>query len=373
MIDSVNVIVDEAAIEHNTKLLRQTLKPETKIISVIKANGYGCGLTQVAHTCEKLGIDMLAVLDVDQAVDLRNDGITLPIILLGATLESNFQYLIDFDLTQAVINMEYAHKLDAFAKANNTKIKGHIKVDTGLNRLGLKTYEEVRSCYDLEGLDITGIYSHFVEAQSYDGDATEFSKNQIRRFNEVLEKLHDEGIDTKMTHMQNSPSIIHFGDLGYSAVRCGMVMFGLYHPSQLNESLHDGYKPVLSMEARICMVKEIKKGEFVGYGRTFTATRDMKLATVTAGYCDGVMKSLSLNGGGVMVNGHHCLITGDIAMSQFMIDVTGIDCEVEDKVMIFGHEDQTIYDYIQITGQSINELISLIRYTVPRIYVNPIK
>lgn len=127
------------------------------------------------------------------------------------------------------------------------------------------------------------------------------------------------------------------------------------------------------MEARICMVKEIKKGEFVGYGRTFTATRDMKLATVTAGYCDGVMKSLSLNGGGVMVNGHHCPITGDIAMSQFMIDVTGIDCEVEDKVMIFGHEDQTIYDYIQITGQSINELISLIRYTVPRIYVNPIK
>ncbi|AYV34809.1 alanine racemase [Erysipelothrix rhusiopathiae] len=373
MIHNCTVFVDEQRILNNTLKLREIIKPETKIIAVIKANGYGCGLVEVAHTCEKMKIDVLAVLNIEQARDLRTHGITTPILLLGATLESNFKYLIEYDLMQVIINHDYALKLNQFGLDHGVKVKTHVKVDTGLHRLGMEDYDEIKSCYALEGLEVCGIYSHFVEAQSYEGDAVAFSMLQLERYKDVIDKLRQDGIDPKMTHIQNSPSILNFGDLGFDAVRCGMIMFGLYHPSQLEMSLNDGYEPVLSFESRVCMVRELKKGEFVGYGRTFQAEHDMMLATVSAGYCDGVMKSLSLNGGHVVINDTLCPIVGDIAMSQFMVDVTGVACNLEDRVILFGHEKQTIYDYIGITGQSINELISHILYDIPRIYIHQIE
>lgn len=372
MINNCTVFVDEQKILHNTEKLRNIIDSKTKIIAVIKANGYGCGLVEVAHTCEKMGIDVLAVLNIEQARDLRENGITTPILLLGATLESNFEYLVKYDLMQVIINYDYALKLNQFGLDHGCKVKTHVKVDTGLHRLGMEDYTEIKACYALPGVDVCGIYSHFVEAQSYDGDAVAFSMLQLERYKKVLERLHEDGIDPKMTHLQNSPSILNFGDLGFDAVRCGMIMFGLYHPSQLESSLNEGYEPVLSFESRVCMVRELKAGEYVGYGRTFQADHDMMLATISAGYCDGVMKSLSLNGGHVVINDTLCPIVGDIAMSQFMVDVTGVPCELEDRVILFGHEKQSIYDYIAVTGQSINELISHILYDIPRVYIHKI-
>ncbi len=368
MLDNSCIYIDQKQIIENTKILRSELNPESQIIAVIKANGYGCDLVQSAVLCQEMGIENLAVLSIDQAIELREAGITIPILLLGVTLESNFQYLIDYNVTQAAVNLEYAKKMSEYALSQNEKIKVHIKVDTGLNRLGFKKYAEIREAYTLEGLSLDGIYSHFVNSQSYDEDDLAFSHLQIERFNKVLEQLKEDGIDPKMTHLQNSPSIINFGDLGYTSVRCGMVLFGLFHPSQLEESLNRGYKPVLEMRARIAMIKTITKGEYVGYSRDYQATKEMKIATISSGYVDGVMKNLSLNNGFVIVNDQKCPILGDIAMSQFMIDVSGMDVKAEDEVVIFGHPKQSIYDYISYTKQTINELISHLRYSIPRIY-----
>lgn len=372
MIESVEIIVDEGIVAHNTALLRKTLKPETKIISVIKANGYGLGIVEIARTCEKMGIDILAVLDIEQALSLRKGGITAPILLLGATLESNFPYLIEYDLIQVLLDFDFAKRLSEFGINHGVKVKSHVKVNTGLNRLGMRDPHEIEACYALEGLSVDGIYSHFVEAQSYEGDAVAFSHNQIAEFNAVLAMLKNKGIEPGMTHLQNSPSILNFGDLGYSAVRCGMVMFGLFHPSQLAMAMEQGYQIPVSLQSRVAMIRSIEKGQFVGYSRSFEAVRDMRIATISAGYCDGIMKSFSLNGGGVYIRDQWCPILGDIAMSQFMVDVTDLDCQAEDVVTIFGHPKQTIYDYREITGQSINELISHLRYTIPRIYINTI-
>lgn len=370
MIESVQAIVDETVILENTKLLKTTLNENTKIIAVIKANGYGLGIVEVAHTCEKLGIDILAVLDVYQAKQLRDGGITRPILLLGATIESDFNYLHDLDLIQVIFDYDFAKRLSMYALSKGVIIKGHVKVDTGLNRLGMRDINDIEACYDLEGVDVQGIYSHFVEAQNGVGDALEFSKLQIERFNTVLETLRNKRIDVGMTHMQNSPSILQFGDLGYDAVRCGMILFGLFHPSQLQDAYAQGYRCCLSLITRIAMIHKVYPGDYIGYSRSYKVEKPMAIATISSGYCDGVMKALSLNKGSVIINNKKCEILGDIAMSQFMVDVTGVDCKAEDIVTIFGNEQQSIYDYIEITGQSINELISHLRYTIPRRYIN---
>lgn len=368
MIENASVYIDATLIKENTKILRKSLNENSKIIAVIKANGYGCDLVQSAQICEEMNIDVLAVLSIDQAIEMRKNGITAPILLLGVTLESNFKYLVDYDIIQVAANYDYSVLLSDFALKHNTKIKVHIKVDTGLNRLGFKNYEKIKEAYTFVGLDVLGIYTHFVNSQSSVKEDLDFSQLQMERFNKVLNRLKSDGIDPKMTHMQNSPSIINFGDLGYSAVRCGMILFGLFHPNQLNESLALGYKPVIEMRARISMIKTIKKGEYVGYSRTYQANKDMKIATISTGYVDGVMKNLSLSGGHVVYQDMLCPILGDIAMSQFMIDVTDMDVSFEDEVIIFGHPKQTIYDYISLTKQTINELISHLRYSMPRIY-----
>lgn len=368
MIENVRIIVDESVIHHNTKLLRETLKSTTKIIAVIKANGYGLGLTQLAKTCESMHIDMLAVLDLPQAIAIRNTGITMPILLLGQTHEHDFKKLHDYDLTQCLLSYEFSERLNAYGAREGLIFKGHLKVNTGLNRLGYDDYDLIKSTYAFSNLKVEGIYSHFVESQSYEPEAVAFSNQQIESFNTVLNRLKQDGINVGMTHMQNSPSIIRSGDLGYDAVRCGMVMFGLYHPSQLEASLEKGYKVPLRLETQVALVREVKPGESIGYGQSYKVTKPMTIATISSGYCDGVLKSLSKNSGYVMIRDKKCKILGDIAMSQFMVDVSGLNVKAEDPVILFGHPELTLYDYIAITNQSINELIGTLRESIPRIY-----
>ena len=362
------VEINESAIEHNTGLLRNILNPKTKIISVIKANGYGCGLVEVAHVCERLNIDMLAVLDVDQARQLRNAGITSPILILGQTLASEFQEILDLDVVQVALSEEFARRLSEFALQQQSKAKVHVKYDSGLHRLGLHDVDAIERVYALPGLDVQGIYSHFAEAQSSEVDAVAFSDLQLSRFENALDALKARGIEVGMTHLQNSPSILRQGDLGFDAVRCGMIMFGLFHPSQKDDAEARGFLPVHKMVTHVAMVRDLEPGEVIGYGRTYTVDVPLKEAVVSAGYCDGVMKPLSLNRGTVVIDGTLCPVIGDIAMSQFFVDVSDVSCAPEDEVILFGVPQQTIYDYLAITGQSINELISHILYGLPRKY-----
>lgn len=370
MIENANVYVDEAIIKENHRLLRTMLQEKSEVMAVIKANGYGAGLVETALLCEKMGIESIAVLNVEQGIEIRQAGVQLPIILLGACLESNFQYLVDYDLTQALISKEYAHKMAHFTKKTGQTVKVHIKVDTGLNRLGFKSVEEIIDVFSMEGIKITGIYSHFVSAQSQNEDDIAFSYQQVDHFKQTLKTLDEKGLAYGQTHMQNSPSILNFGDLGFDTVRCGMILFGLFHPSQLEQAYDLGFRNALSMKARVALVKEIQAGDTVGYGRTFKAEKNMKIATISSGYCDGVMRTLSHNQGYVIYDDHKLPILGDIAMSQFMVDVTGIEIKEEDEVWIFGHPQQTIYDYIGYTKQTINELVSHLRLDMKRIYIN---
>lgn len=361
--------VDSNAIKHNTDLFRKALHDTTKIISVIKANGYGLGMVQIAQLQETMGIDMFAVLDVEQGQRLRNAGITTPILLLGAILEDNFSLLNEYDLIQVAFSYEGANRLNQYALDHNQKIKVHVKVDTGLNRLGTNSYEEIYEMYQMEGLDVLGIYTHFIESQNESEAGIALSQKQIESFNTILDKLKKSGVNPGLTHMQNSPSVLTFGDLGYDAVRCGMIMFGLFHPSQYQKALDLGYESVIQFKTHIGLIRDVKPGDTIGYACSYKVDKPMKVATLSTGYTDGIMKHLSLNGGGVVIAGVWCPILGDIAMSHFMVDVSGVDCKVEDEAIVFGHPLQDVYKTIELTGQSINEFISHLRENLERQYI----
>ena len=159
---------------------------------------------------------------------------------MGSSPVENHGYLVEYDLTQGIFSYEHAQSLNTYALEHDVQIKGHVKFDSGLNRLGLKNYEEIDKVMTMPGLKITGIYTHFASAQSYDEEELDFSNQQVKRFKNLLHHLDEKGYDYGMTHMQNSPSILNFGDLGFDAVRCGMVLYGLFHPSQLRLATEAG-------------------------------------------------------------------------------------------------------------------------------------
>lgn len=361
--------VDSKAIQDNTDLFRSALNDSTKIISVIKANGYGLGMVQIAKLQETMGIDIFAVLDVEQGKILRDAGIQTPILLLGAILEDNFNLLVEYDLIQVAVSLEAAQRLSQYALKNQTKIKVHVKFDSGLHRLGSTSYDDIKAIYELKGLDVLGIYSHFIESQNETPEGLAVSQTQIDKFNAILKQLEADGIEAGLTHLQNSPAVLTFGDLGYGAVRCGMIMFGLFHPSQLQKALDLGYRSVIKFKTHIALIRDVKAGDTIGYGGTYKVTQDMSVATLSTGYCDGIMRLLSVNGGSVIINGIACPILGDIAMSHFMVDVSDVSCQVDDLAIVFGDPLQDVYQTIALTKQSINELISHLRENLERIYI----
>lgn len=361
--------VDTQAIAHNTKLFKEALPSNPKVISVIKANGYGLGMVQLAHLQEATGMDMFGVLDIDQGIQLRKEGITIPILLLGAILEDNFNLLLEHDLIQVAISYEAAKRMSDYAMSLNTKIKVHLKVDSGLHRLGMNRFEDIKACYALEGLEILGMYSHFIESQNESDEGLSLTKKQVCFFNDILKQCEDHGFDTGLTHIQNSPSVLSLGDLGYGAVRCGMIMFGLFHPSQINKAVKLGYQSVMKFKTHIALIQNVEPGDTIGYGASYKVDKPMKIATLSTGYCDGIMKSLSLNGGGVIINDTWCPILGDIAMSHFMVDISNVDAKVEDIAIVFGDPLQDVYKTISLTKQSINEFISHLRENLVRIYI----
>lgn len=368
MIDGIELKIDTNILDNNISLFREQLNTTTQIIAVIKANGYGCGLVQIGKYLENKGIEMFAVVSIQEAVELRKGGISNPILILGATFEEDFKYLVEYDLMQATIDYEYAKSIHTFALNNNTKVKVHIKVNSGLNRLGIENIDEILSLYTMEGLSIEGIYTHFASAQRYESEEENFTQKQIDTFKEVLRRIEALGYSLKTTHIQNSPSVIHLGDLGFSAVRCGMVLFGLFHPEQLEIAFSTGYRPIYTLESKILVVRNLTVDNYIGYGRTYKTLETEKIATVGAGYCDGVFRTYSQNQGTVNYKGIQLPIVGDIAMSQCFINATDTDLKRLDTVTFFNSGDKSLYTYISKSKQTINEFISGLRDSIPRIY-----
>ena len=356
---------------NNIKEIKKNINGE-EIIAVVKANAYGHGAVDVAPVLRENGADRLAVAMLSEALELREAGIKVPILILGYTDVAFSEMLINNDIEQTVYSLDYAKELSKKAEALGKVAKIHIAVDTGMGRIGFlpneKSVEEVVEISKLSNLRITGIFTHFSNADEQDKS---YAHNQIEKFNSFINEIEKREVNLGLKHISNSASIIDIEDAHYNAIRPGIILYGYYPSDYINK---DKLKlmPALSLKCQVIHVKELPKGEYIGYGRKFRTERDSVIATLPIGYADGYIRGL-YEKAHVIINGKLAPVVGKICMDQCMIDVTDVGpVKVGDEVVLLGEDNgvKNNADDIAKMLDTINyEILCMIGRRVPRIYI----
>lgn len=360
--------IDTSALVHNLNTIK-SLSPKSKIMAVVKANSYGHSAPDTAPVLQKNGADSFGVSNIEEALQLRECGIIKPILILGYTPVEMVKELSDNNISQCVYSREYAEMLSKSAKENNVTIKIHIKLDTGMSRLGFDCRNKnLIGCEDaiysakLPNFYLEGVFTHFASSDRCKDRDDGFTDAQFKRFSDSLDEFKKSGLSPEICHCCNSAGLILDDDKTLDMCRAGIILYGLYPSPEVKADLI----PVMSLKSVVSMIKSISKGDTVSYGRTFTAQNDMKIATVTAGYADGYPRSLS-NKGYVIVGGHKAKIVGRVCMDQFCIDVSDIpNVNIGDEVVLFGKE-LSVDILADICGTINYEIVCGVSPRVPRI------
>lgn len=366
------------AIEHNYNVIRNKVADDTKVCCIIKADGYGHGAVELSQIYEKLGADFFAVSNIDEGIEIRKSGSKLPIVILGYTPVSEAENLAEYDISQAVFSLEYAKELSEKCVEEDCICKMHIKVDSGMSRIGFMCQEFPRDEYSIEeiceacclpNLEVEGLFTHFCVSDE-DAEGREFTNKQYENFIHVRDSLKKRGVDISVVHCSNSGAIEDYPETCCDMVRAGIILYGLAPSSKLADRLD--LVPAMTLKTVVAFVKEVQKGATISYGRTFTADRKMKIATVPIGYADGFIRQ-NAKDGYMMVNGKKAKIVGRICMDQTMLDVTDIeDVKTGDEVVVFGtgeNGEPTADSLAENTGTINYETVCLVGKRVPRIYI----
>ena len=366
------------AIEHNYNVIRNKVADDTKVCRVIKADGYGHGAVELSQVYEKLGADFFAVSNIDEGIEIRKSGSKLPIVILGYTPVSEAENLAEYDISQAVFSLEYAKELSEKCVEEDCICKMHIKVDSGMSRIGFMCQEFPRDEYSIEeiceacclpNLEVEGLFTHFCVSDE-DAEGREFTNKQYENFIHVRDSLKKRGVDISVVHCSNSGAIEDYPETCCDMVRAGIILYGLAPSSKLADRLD--LVPAMTLKTVVAFVKEVQKGATISYGRTFTADRKMKIATVPIGYADGFIRQ-NAKDGYMTVNGKKAKIVGRICMDQTMLDVTDIeDVKTGDEVVVFGtgeNGEPTADSLAENTGTINYETVCLVGKRVPRIYI----
>ncbi|MBO5726875.1 MAG: alanine racemase [Clostridia bacterium] len=364
------VEIDLDALSHNFNTIKENCA-DSKVCVVVKANAYGHSVKDIAPKLDQLGADSFAVSNLVEALQLREYGIVKPILILGYTPAENADILAKNDITQTVFSTEFAKKLSQNAVKNNVTVKIHLKLDTGMGRLGFDCrsdecagLSEAIEALKLPGFDYEGVFTHFSVADGTDDETVTFTNEQYSRFLNCIQKIEAAGFKAKYTHCCNSAGTCIHTDKHLNYLRPGIILYGLTPDKDLE--LNEKFIPVMTFKSVISMVKTINKGDTLSYGRTFKAEKTMKVATVTAGYADGYPRLLS-NKAEVMVNGKRAKVIGRICMDQFIIDVSHIeDIKEDDEVILFGKE-LPVEELAALSGTINYEIVCGISPRVPRI------
>lgn len=368
--------IDYDAIGHNLNEI-QKLVGKTKIMGIVKANAYGHGDVACAKVMAEDGIDFFGVSSIDEALKLRDNGISQEILVLGYTPEEHFHYLHEQNIIQSLCSYDFALKLNEYAKEKDVVIRAHCKVDTGMNRTGIvyqpeeKHMDQIVEVYQLSNVHTEGLFSHFPVSDDLQEESRTFTKRQISLFNEVVENLKENGIDAGIRHLQNSYGILNYGDLGYEYCRPGLLYMGVTSDDAIPIESDPDFIPILSLYANISVVKWIQPGMTVSYGRNFKAEKPTKVATVSIGYADGLPRLVSNQNLEVLVNGVRCPQIGNVCMDQCMIDVTNVEEVKEGDVVCFvgvQNGQRVTIDEITRKAHTINnETLSALAARVPRL------
>ena len=364
--------VNLEAIKHNYEQIRSNVPHEVEIMAIVKADAYGHGAVEISKLLQEQGVNRFAVAIAKEGEELRANGITSPILVLGYTPRADIGALIENNLTQTVFSYDMAKTLSDEAGRLGKTVNIHIKVDTGMGRIGFlsspQSIEEVKMIATLPHLNMEGIFTHFSTADEED---RVYTYKQWYIFEGFLNELREVGIELPIIHAANSAAIMCHSYADLNVVRPGIILYGYYPSGYLQGKVLD-LIPAMTLKTQVVHVKELPEGHYVGYGRTYQTHHKTKVATIPVGYADGYSRRLG-NVGRVLIRGQFAPIIGNICMDQFMVDVSNIDhVSVEDEVVLFGKQGDNEIPVEEIANilDTINyEIICMIGKRVPRVYV----
>ncbi len=367
------VEIDLDAIAHNCNVVRNVIHPDTKFMAVVKADGYGHGSIAVSRVVLKKGADFLGVARIEEAIELRENNIDAPILILGFTPFSSFDDLIRYNLTQTIYSVDQAKRFSDLSKKHSKRLKCHIKVDTGMGRLGivfvrdqdfLKALEDITTIVSLPGLNVEGIYTHFAQADS----DKKYTLSQLDKFLALTDELKNRGVYFSLTHAANSAALLSLPESHLDMVRAGIMLYGVY-PSEYAKA-NFSLKPAMTLKSKIAMVKEVGKGFKVSYGSTYTTWEKTKLATVCIGYGDGYPRLLSSRAD-MLIKGKRVKVVGRVCMDYTIVDVKDLEVDCGDEVVIFGAQGDeyiSVEELARLSNTIGYEVLTSISKRVKRVY-----
>jgi len=362
------VEVDLSAMRRNYRLASALIPPGTPIITVVKANAYGHGMIPVAKALLEEGASTLGVATVAEGRELREAGIGGRVLVMGRTVEYELSTALRWHLEITIPYTELASRLSALASRHGRTVKVHLKVDTGMTRLGVpwpEAHEAAAQIRSLPGLELAGIYTHFANADLADPELTEV---QIERFDQVQRKLKEAGIEEGTFHLANSAAILVSKLSDGSGVRPGLMLYG---SSPSEHTAHEGLEFILTWKCRVIQIRDVPEGTGISYGHDFVTDRPSRIATISTGYADGYMRSLT-NRSDVLIGGQRSPVVGRVTMDMIMVDITGKeDVSVGDEVVLIGRQGEecvTAEELAQLAGTINYEIYCGISARVPRFY-----
>lgn len=363
--------INLSAVLHNLEEMHKNISDETKIVAVIKTDAYGHGALPIAEAIEHVPyLWGYAVATVDEAMALIQDGRKKPILILGMTFREQFEVMVDEDIRPCVCEYRFAKKLSDIAVAKNKICHIHIKIDTGMSRIGFQvndeTVEVIKEIAKLPNLEIEGIFTHFANADVKDKSST-FA--QMDLFTTLCKRLEENGIHIPIKHCSNSAGIVDIPEANMNMVRAGIILYGMWPSEEVCKDSIDLH-PVMSLKSHVSYVKDLEAGRAISYGGTYVTKEKQKIATIPVGYGDGYARSLS-NKGYVLIRGQKAPICGRVCMDQFMVDVSHIpDVTAGDSVTLLGTDGEltiTMEELGDLSGRFNYEFACLITPRVPRV------
>ncbi len=359
------------AIGHNIREIRKRIEPKTQLLAIVKADAYGHGSLEVSRVCLYNGANQLGIATCDEGIALRQASITVPMLILGNTVDSQLKDVVDYRLTQAVFDFELAQKLSDTAVMYNKTALVHIKVDSGMGRIGFEPTEEsldiIDKIFALPGIQVTGVFTHFATADEKNKD---FTMEQYKKFRFITDGIEARGHKGLIRHCANSGAILDCPELQLDMVRSGIITYGMFPSDEV--SMDISLEPAMEWKSQVSYVKTVDEGVSIGYGRTYFTDKKTKVATIPVGYADGYSRSLS-NRGRVLINGKFANVIGNICMDQMMVDVTDIEgVSAGSEVVLMGKqgENQITAEELAKTENTINyEVVCNVGKRVPRVFI----
>lgn len=371
--ERIKAVVSLGAIEHNFREMRKNIAADTKMIAVIKADGYGHGAKEIAGLVKDYDyIWGFAVATAEEAAELRMSGVTKPILILGIVFEECYPELVKYDIRPAVCEFEAAKGLSEEAVSQGKTVHIHLALDTGMSRIGFadepESIEEIKKISQLDNLEIEGMFTHFARADEYDRSP---AMVQLDRYLRFADKLEESGVHIPIRHCSNSAGIIRVPEANLNVVRAGITIYGIYPSDEVEKDVVK-LRPAMELISHVSYVKDLKPGSQISYGGTFVTEKPMKVATIPVGYADGYPRRLS-NKGYVLLHGKKVPILGRICMDQFMVDVSDIpDVKKGDQVTLIGQDGEefiSVDELGDLSGRFSYEFLCGISKRVPRVYV----